>query len=75
VKFEGQEVEDLAEVECSGLPRHTLNPVARAVKFHDEAITDMAQLSVSDVRRWVQSLELRAAKPISRATGSRDPAV
>lgn len=28
------------------------------MKFHDEAITDIAQLSVSDVRRWIQSLEL-----------------
>ncbi|EED69615.1 excinuclease ABC subunit UvrA [Comamonas testosteroni] len=58
VKFEGQEVEDLAEVECPKCHGTRLNPVARAVKFHDEAITDIAQLSVSDVRRWIQSLEL-----------------
>ena len=58
VKFEGQEVEDLAEVECPKCHGTRLNPVARAVKFHDEAITDIAQLSVSDVRQWVQKLAL-----------------
>ncbi|WP_218242265.1 excinuclease ABC subunit UvrA [Comamonas fluminis] len=58
VKFEGQEVEDLAEVVCPKCQGTRLNPVARAVKFHDEAITDIAQLSVSDVRRWVQGLDL-----------------
>ena len=58
VKFEGQEVEDLAEVACPKCHGTRLNPVARAVKFHDEAITDIAQLSVSDVRHWIQSLEL-----------------
>lgn len=58
MKFEGQEVEDLAEVECPKCHGTRLNPVARAVKFHDEAITDIAQLSVSDVRHWIQSLEL-----------------
>ncbi|RDI13549.1 excinuclease ABC subunit UvrA [Comamonas sp. AG1104] len=58
VKFEGQEVEDLAEVECPKCRGTRLNPVARAVKFHDEAITDIAQLSVSDVRQWIQGLEL-----------------
>ena len=58
VKFEGQEVEDLAEVVCPKCHGTRLNPVARAVKFHDEAITDIAQLSVSDVRHWIQSLEL-----------------
>lgn len=58
VKFEGQEVEDLAEVECPKCRGTRLNPVARAVKFHEEAITDIAQLSVSDVRQWIQGLEL-----------------
>ena len=58
VKFEGQEVEDLAEVECPKCRGTRLNPVARAVKFHGEAITDIAQLSVSDVRHWIQNLEL-----------------
>ncbi|MGD9758974.1 MAG: excinuclease ABC subunit UvrA [Comamonas sp.] len=58
VKFEGQEVEDLDEVVCPKCHGTRLNPVARAVKFHDEAITDIAQLSVSDVCHWIQSLEL-----------------
>ena len=58
VKFEGQEVEDLAEVECPTCHGTRLNPTARAVKFHGTGITDIARLSVSDVRRWVQALAL-----------------
>ena len=58
VKFEGQEVEDLAEVACPKCRGTRLNPTARAVKFHSVGITDVAQLSVTDVRRWVQQLAL-----------------
>ncbi|MEF9947265.1 MAG: excinuclease ABC subunit A, partial [Comamonas sp.] len=58
VKFEGQEVEDLAEVACPKCHGTRLNPTARAVKFHNVGITDVAQLSVTDVRRWVQQLAL-----------------
>ncbi|QXZ09751.1 excinuclease ABC subunit UvrA [Comamonas sp. Y33R10-2] len=58
VKFEGQEVEDLAEVACSKCQGTRLNATARAVKFHGVGITDVAQLSVTDVRRWVQQLAL-----------------
>lgn len=58
VKFEGQEVEDLAEVECPKCHGTRLNATARAVKFHGVGITDIAQLSVSDVRQWVQKLAL-----------------
>ena len=58
VKFEGQEVEDLAEVACPKCLGTRLNPTARAVRFHHVGITDVAQLSVTDVRRWVQQLAL-----------------
>ncbi|RGE43764.1 excinuclease ABC subunit A [Comamonas testosteroni] len=58
VKFEGQEVEDLAEVQCPKCHGTRLNPTARAVKFHGVGITDIAELSVSDVRQWVQKLAL-----------------
>lgn len=58
VKFEGQEVEDLAEVECPKCHGTRLNLTARAVKFHGVGITDIAQLSVTDVRLWVQQLAL-----------------
>ncbi|WP_120966179.1 excinuclease ABC subunit UvrA [Comamonas sp. lk] len=58
VKFEGQEVEDLAEVECSKCHGTRLNPTARAVQFHGVGITDIAELSVSDVRAWAQTLAL-----------------
>ena len=58
VKFEGQEVEDLAEVTCPKCKGTRLNPTARAVQFHAIGITDIAQLSVTDVRLWVQQLAL-----------------
>ena len=58
VKFEGQEVEDLAEVACPTCHGTRLNATARAVKFHGVGITDIAELSVTDVRQWVQKLAL-----------------
>ncbi|MDR0227259.1 MAG: excinuclease ABC subunit A [Burkholderiaceae bacterium] len=58
VKFEGQEIEDLAEVVCPSCQGTRLNPTARAVRFHGVGIAEIAQLSVSDVRRWVQALAL-----------------
>ncbi|MBV8249769.1 MAG: excinuclease ABC subunit A, partial [Comamonas sp.] len=72
VKFEGQEVEDLAEVECPTCRGTRLNPTARAVKFHGIGITDIAQLSVSDVRRWVQQLALSGHMTSREADIARD---
>ena len=58
VKFEGQEVEDLAEVACPSCEGTRLNATARAVRFHGVGIADIARLSVTDVRHWVQALAL-----------------
>ena len=58
VKFEGQEVEDLAEVACPSCAGTRLNATARAVRFHGMGICDIARLAVSDVRAWAQNLVL-----------------
>jgi excinuclease ABC subunit A len=56
--FAEPEVEDVTDASCATCSGTRLNTVARAVKFHNVGITDIAQLSVRDVREWVQSLKL-----------------
>ena len=61
--FAEPEVEDLVDVACPTCEGTRLNATARAVKLHGAdhqawRITDIARLSVSDVRRWVQTLQL-----------------
>jgi excinuclease ABC subunit A len=62
--FAEPEVEDLADQPCPGCEGTRLNAQARAVKFGANAktgqaglgITDVARLSVNEVRAWVQGL-------------------
>jgi excinuclease ABC subunit A len=56
--FAEPEIEDLADVACPSCEGTRLNPVARAVKFAGVGITDIARLSVSDIRAWVATLEV-----------------
>ena len=61
--FAEPEVEDVADTACTSCQGTRLNATARAVKLHGAGeqawrITDIARLSVVDVRRWVQSLKL-----------------
>ncbi len=56
--FAEPEVEDVADVACPSCNGTRLNPTARAVRFHGVSITDIARLSVRDVRLWVQGLQL-----------------
>ena len=61
--FAEPEVEDLVDVACPTCEGTRLNATARAVKLHGAGtqawrITDIARLSVSDVRRWVETLQL-----------------
>ncbi len=61
--FAEPEVEDLVDVACPTCEGTRLNATARAVKLHGAGtqawrITDIARLSVSDVRRWVETLKL-----------------
>ncbi|MFM8574374.1 MAG: excinuclease ABC subunit A, partial [Limnohabitans sp.] len=61
--FAEPEVEDLVDTACPSCEGTRLNAIARAVQLHGAGgqawrITDIARLSVSDVRRWVQALQL-----------------
>lgn len=56
--FAEPEVEDLAGTACPGCAGTRLNATARAVKFAGVGIADIAALSVTDVRRWVETLAL-----------------
>ncbi len=59
--FAEADVEDLQDTACSSCHGTRLNASARAVKFADVSITDIARLSVSDVRAWVETLQQRGA--------------
>ena len=56
--FAEPEVEDLTDTACPSCQGTRLNATARAVKFAGVGITDLARLSVSDVRAWVATLAL-----------------
>ncbi len=56
--FAEPEVDDVTDAACATCSGTRLNAIARAVKFHGVGITDIAQLSVRDVRAWVQGLKL-----------------
>jgi excinuclease ABC subunit A len=61
--FAEPEIEDLANVACPRCEGTRLNATARAVRLgaapgQGWRITDIASLSVSDVRQWVQKLHL-----------------
>ncbi|MNY97369.1 UvrABC system protein A [compost metagenome] len=50
------EVEDLEECTCSTCQGTRLNARARAVQFHGKSITQLAQMSVTDLRHWFKNL-------------------
>ncbi|WP_090044770.1 excinuclease ABC subunit UvrA [Limnohabitans sp. 2KL-27] len=61
--FAEPEIEDLANVACPSCEGTRLNATARAVRLgaapgQGWRITDIASLSVSDVRQWVEKLQL-----------------
>ncbi|MBI5277527.1 MAG: excinuclease ABC subunit UvrA [Burkholderiales bacterium] len=56
--FAEPEVEDVADEVCGTCHGSRLNPQARAVRFDKTGIADVAALSVRDVRRWVESLQV-----------------
>ncbi|HEX7891251.1 MAG TPA: excinuclease ABC subunit UvrA [Ramlibacter sp.] len=57
--FAETEVEDVSDEACPTCLATRLNAQARAVRFDKTAISDIAALSVRDVRRWVESLQVR----------------
>ncbi|WP_027996702.1 excinuclease ABC subunit UvrA [Simplicispira psychrophila] len=56
--FAEPEVEDVAGLACPSCHGTRLNATARAVQFAGVAITDIARLSVSDIRAWAGQLAL-----------------
>ncbi len=56
--FAEPEVEDLADEVCGTCHGTRLNAQARAVRFDKTGIADIAALSVRDVRRWVEGLQV-----------------
>jgi excinuclease ABC subunit A len=56
--FAEVDIEDLADTACPTCEGTRLNPTARAVKFAGVGITDIARLSVTDIRLWVEQLSL-----------------
>ena len=56
--FAEPEVEDVVDAACPGCAGTRLNRQARAVKFAGVGIADIARLSVTDVRAWVEKLAL-----------------
>ena len=56
--FAEPEVEDVGGTVCPTCEGTRLNATARAVKFAGVGIADIAALSVTDVRRWVEKLAL-----------------
>jgi excinuclease ABC subunit A len=59
--FAEADVEDLADTACPRCQGTRLNATARAVLFSGVGIADIAALSVSEVRAWVQSLQVSGA--------------
>ena len=56
--FAEPEVEDVANTVCPSCEGTRLNKQARAVKFANVGIADIARLSVTDIRAWVEKLVL-----------------
>jgi len=55
---EEQEVEGVEDAPCPDCAGTRLNPASRLVTFESEAITAIAQWSVTDARTWVNALAL-----------------
>jgi len=56
--FAEADIEDLHDATCTSCNGTRLNATARNVKFAGVGITDIARLSVVDVRKWVQTLQV-----------------
>ena len=70
--FAEADIEDLLDVACPQCHGTRLNATARAVRFCGAGIADIAALSVSDVRAWVQSLQLAGGLSQREADIARD---
>jgi len=70
--FAEADIEDLHDTVCPTCSGTRLNATARNVKFAGVGITDIARLSVTDVRQWVQTLQAQGAMTEREADIARD---
>ncbi len=70
--FAEADIEDLVDATCPGCNGRRLNSVARAVKFAQVGITDIARLSVTDIRKWVEALQAAGGMSPREAVIARD---
>ncbi len=59
--FGEPELEDVSDAACAACQGTRLNPTARAVKFCGVGITELARLSVTDIRLWIHKLQSEGA--------------
>jgi len=70
--FAEPEVEDLTEEACPCCQGTRLNAQAKAVKFEEVGIAEIAALAVTDVRRWVESLQVKGVLSVREEGIARD---
>ncbi|WP_299794139.1 excinuclease ABC subunit UvrA [Ramlibacter sp.] len=70
--FAEPEVEDVSDETCPTCHGTRLNAQARAVAFDKTGIADIAALSVRDVRRWVESLQVKDVLSVREQGIARD---
>ncbi|MDO8284454.1 MAG: excinuclease ABC subunit A, partial [Rhodoferax sp.] len=70
--FAEADIEDLHDTNCPTCHGTRLNATARAVQFNAVSITDIARLSVTDVRKWVQTLQVLGGMTTREGDIARD---
>ncbi len=70
--FAEADIEDLHDKACPTCSATRLNATARNVKFAGVGITDIARLSVTDVRQWVQTLQVAGGMTTREGDIARD---
>ena len=70
--FAEADVDDLVDAACPSCHGTRLNATARAVRFNGVSITDIAALSVSDVRVWIETLQAQGGLSQREADIARD---
>jgi len=71
--FAEPEIEDLLDTACPACQGTRLNAMARAVKFGgDVTITELARMSVTDIRKWVETMEVQGRMSQRESDIARD---
>ena len=70
--FAEPEVEDVADEACPACHGARLNLQARHVQFDRTGIAEIAALSVVDVRRWIESLQVKGVLSVREEGIARD---